>query len=242
MSLIADIFQVLLVDDNNDVIATTTLTEANIDVSVSENEVRGGRGNALLGILHSDRDININLTDPEFRYDWLAKQLGKDIVVGTGVAYAMPKWYEVVDNAGSFEITLDKTPLTSDHGLKVFDKDGVELTATVSTNVVTLTGVAAGDKVEVRTYKYETTASAETIEIDNKTFAKGVKCILETLEIDGEENPTHMVQYQFDNSLPNGSFAINTSSERTAQSQSFALRVIKPKDSDVVGRVIREAI
>lgn len=235
MSLVADVFDVLLIDkETNEVVATTTLTEANIEVSVTENEVRGGKNNNLIGILHAGRDININLTDAEFRYEWLAKQLGQDIKTGAGIAYAMPKFY-TVDEAGV--ITLEHEPIEG--SVKVFDINGKEITGTVSGNTVTLTGVQPGDKVEVRTYKYQTDANTETIEINNKVFAKGVMCILETLEIDGEENPLSKIQYQFDKAVPSGNFTINTASERTAQTQQFDLRVIKPQNSDVVGRVLR---
>jgi hypothetical protein len=249
MPLIADIFLVNLVDDNNDVIATSTLQEGNLEVSVSENDVRGGRGNALLAVLHSDRDIAINLTDAEFRYDWLAKQLGQDIVTGAGTAYAMPKWYTTVDGAGTGtdpEITLDKTP-SDTATLAIYNESGQKVTGfTVSGSVVDFTSaspaVGVGDNMDVRTYTYATSAQAETITIDNTIFAKGVKAILETLEIDSEENPTHKLQYQFDKAIPSGNFSINTSSERTANTQAFNLRVVKPATSNVVGRVVREPI
>jgi hypothetical protein len=251
MPLIADIFLVNLVDENNDVIATSTLQEGNLEVTVSENDVRGGRGNALLAVLHSDRDIAINLTDAEFRYDWLAKQLGQDIVTGAGTAYAMPKWYTAADidtaTAGDQPgITLDKTPSDST-SLAIYNESGVKITGfTVSGATVDFAvaspAVAVGDLVDVRTYIYATSAQAETITIDNTVFAKGVKAILETLEIDSEENPTHKLQYQFDKAIPSGNFSINTSSERTANTQAFNLRVVKPATSNVVGRVVREPI
>lgn len=251
MSLIADVFDVILVDNDGDVIATTTLTEANIEVSVKENDVRGGKGNQLLGILHSDRDIAINLTDAEFRYEWMAKQLGQDVVTGAGVAYAMPKWYEVVDldDIGpetDLGFTLEHAPLTTDSGLKLFDDTGKELVLTtdytISGSKVIIVGGVLGEMVEVRVYKYATVATTETIEIDNSVFAKGVKCILDTIEIDGEENPTHSIQYQFDRALPSGNFTINTASERTAQTQAFNLRVVKPANSTKVGKVLRVPI
>lgn len=244
MALIADVFDVLLIDSDGDVICTTTLTEANIDVSVQENDVRAGKGNQLIGILHSDRDIAINLTDAEFKYEWLAKQLGQDITTGEGVAYAMPKWYEAVDLEGTaIGFTLDHTPLTTDSGLIIFDESGNKVAETsgytIDDNVVTIVNGVAGDKYEVRTYKYATDEATQTIEIDNSVFAKGVKCILETLEITGDEEPVATLQYQFDKALPTGNFTINTASERNAQTQAFNLRVIKPKHSTKVGKILR---
>lgn len=242
MALIADVFDVTLIDtDTNDVIATTTLQEANIEVSVSENEVRAGKGNALLATLKVSRDITISLTDAEFKYEWLAKQLGQDVKTGAGIGYAAPKWYTATGTS-TITITLDKTP-KSKASLVIYDADGVKVpdaNYTLSTSTVTFTtGVTAGEEVEVRTYQFDTPATTQTIEFDSKVFAKGFKAILETVEIDGDETITHVLQYQFDSALPDGNFSVNTASERNAATQAFNLRVLKPKNSSVVGRLLR---
>ncbi|MFW6002688.1 MAG: hypothetical protein ACOCQD_05045 [archaeon] len=241
--LIADVFDVVLQDSDGDVIATTSLQEANIDVSVQENDVRAGKGNQLIGILHSDRDIAINLTDAEFKYEWLAKQLGQDIKTGAGIGYAMPKFYTATENTDTMEIELDEEPLSTDSGLKIYDADGEEIVEatgyTISGSTVELLEAAEGDRIEVRTYKYNTDEGTETIEIDNSVFAKGVVCILETLEIDGEENPKNKIQYQFTNALPSGNFTVNTQSERNASTQAFDLRVVTPSTSTKVGKILR---
>lgn len=247
MGLIADVFNVVLVDEaTNDVIGTTTLQDANIEVSVSENEVRAGQGNALIATLHVSRDITISMTDVEFKYDWLAKQLGQNVTTGAGVGYAMPKWYTTADGADTGvdpEITLDKTP-SDTASVAIYNESGVKITgAVVTTNKVDFTAaspaVAVGDKVEVRTFKYATPATTQTIEFDSKVFAKGLKAILETVEIDGDETITNVLQYHFDSAVPEGNFSISTASERNAATQAFNLKVIKPKTSSVVGRLLR---
>jgi hypothetical protein len=243
MAFIADVFNVTLIDTaTNDVIATTTLTDASIDVKVTENEIRGGQGNTLLGTLHVSRDITVSLTDIEFRYDWLAKQLGQDVQTGAGVAYAAPKFYTVIDNTGTLKITVDKTPSDS-NSLAIYDKDGVKISKTaytVSGSAITFTtGVVAGDSVEVRTYTYATDAQTQTIVFDSAVFAKGMKAILETVEISGDENITHTLQYQFDSCVPDGNFNIQTKSSKEAAAQAFGLKVIKPETTTVVGRLLR---
>lgn len=242
--LVADVFLVSLIDDAGEVIATSTLQEANIEVSVQENEVRGGRSNQLLAILHSDRDIQISLNDSEFRYDWLAKQLGQTISTGAGIAYAQP--YEVIAS-GTTTITATlpadaPTPKATGHQMYVWNATTkAKVTGfTIATKTITFpSGASAGDVLEVRTYIYDSAAGTQTINIDNAVFAKGLKAILETIEIDNDETPKYRLQYQFDETLPSGNFSINTSSERTANAQGFNLRVIKPKGSSVVGRVLR---
>jgi hypothetical protein len=247
MGLIADVFDVTLIDEaSGEVIGTTTLQDANIEVSVSENEVRAGKGNALIATLHVSRDITISMTDAEFKYEWLAKQLGQDVVTGAGVGYAMPKWYKAVegtDPATDPEITLDKVP-TDPTSIAIYNEEGIRITGfTVTGSTVDLTtatpAVATGDDVEVRTYKFATPANSQTILFDSKVFSSGVKAILETVEIDGDETITHVLQYQFDSAVPEGNFSISTASERNAATQSFNLKVIKPKTSSVVGRLVR---
>lgn len=246
MALIADVFDVVLVSEDGDVVATTTLQEANIEVSVSENEVRAGKGNTLIATLKVSRDIAISLTDAEFKYDWLAKQLGQDVKTGAGVAYASPRWYTTVDGeevGTNPEITLAKNP-SDQASLAIYNKDGVRINGfTLETNKVDFTGatpsVVIGEEVEVRTFKYATPAETQTIDFDSKVFAKGVKAILETVEIDGDENIVNTLQYIFDSCVPDGNFSVNTASERNAATQTFNLKVIKPKTSSVVGRLLR---
>ncbi|KAA9007388.1 hypothetical protein F4V43_02555 [Paenibacillus spiritus] len=245
MALIADVFDVIVKSKaTGDVIGTTTLSEAGIEVSVQENEVRAGKGNALIATLHVSRDIQINLTDMQFRYDWLAAQLGQDIKTGAGVAYSMPKWYTVATESSNKVITLDNAPTNID-SLVIYDASGAKLVKTtdftLSTNKVTIlkAGIAAGTKVEVRTYTYATPANTQTIMIDNSVFAKGVEVILETVEIDSTENITARLQYQFTSAVPSGNFTVSTQSERNAASQTFNMKVVKPEDSTVVGQVVR---
>jgi hypothetical protein len=244
MAFIADVFDVTLIDPvSGDVVATTTLQDATIDVKVTENEIRGGKGNTLLGTLHVSRDITISMTDVAFRYDFLAKQLGQDIKTGSGIGYASPKFYTVQDNAGTLTITLDKTPADTST-LAIYDADGVKISSSaysVATKTVTFTnGVAGGDQVEVRTYTYATDAQTQTIEFDSAVFAKGLKAVLSTVEIQGDETITHSIQYIFDNCVCDGNFSIATKSSKEAATQAFGLKVIKPETTTVVGRFIRE--
>ncbi len=52
--------------------------------------------------------------------------------------------------------------------------------------------------MEVRTYVYDTPATTQEFEIDNKVFAKGLKAVLETWEVDAaEELPIAKIHYKF---------------------------------------------
>lgn len=240
MGLVADVFKALIIDSAGNVLAKDTLQDANIVAEVQKNDVTGGQGDGLIAVLHGRKDINVTMTDPTWQMENLALHLGQDIVVGAGKAYAMPKWYTVEDSTGTKSIELENAPIANT--LKIYLDDGTPLGGfTVSGKKVTISDIAVseGEKVEVRTYEYQTSATAETLEIDLTKFPKDAKLVLETLEIDEDEQPLAILQYQFDRVKPDANFAINTASAREASNTESTFRVMKPKDSTVVGRLIR---
>lgn len=248
MGFIADVFDCVIIDNTTgETAGSTTLSSSNISIEVQENEIRAGRGNTLQGVLHSSRDISVETEDVHFKYDWLARKVGQSITTGAGVGYATPKNYTV---SGTSTITLDNAPLTgASDPIKIYDDAGVLMTKvasapaagqfSVSAAVVTFNAGMNAKIVEVRTYKYNTSASTQKIDIDTTTFAKGCTLVLETIEIDENEVPKFKVQWQFPVALPNGSFTLNTASERNAAAQSASFRIAKPATSNVVGTVLR---
>ena len=248
MSLVADCFNVLLIDDTGKIFASTTLQSADIDIKVDSKEIRAGRGDALISVLHSGRQVDIKLAEATFKYDWIAKQLGTTIgAAGATTAWAMPKFYTAATTTG-VTITLDPKPISNTltvSAIEIYTSAGVLVPAAnysmvASTGVVTFTsGVVASDIVEVRGYKYTTAATATTVTIDNVSFADGVICVLETLEIDEDETNLAKIQYIFDEVLPSGNLNISTKKERDASITNVELKAIKPRTSDTIGRVIR---
>lgn len=241
MSLIADIFDVLIVDDTGEMLASSSLSSADINIQVNSTEVRAGRGDALIAVLHSGRQVDITLAEVEFKWDWLAKQLGQTATTGAVEIWALPKWYKAVDTSGTITITLDNEPIATNSGIKIYGSDGQAITTfTVSAKKVTFaSGVNGGDAIEVRGYKYTSPATASEIIIDNISFADGVKCILETIEIDEDETQLSKVQYIFDEALFDGNINIQTKKERDAIVTNVALKAVKPRTSNTIGRVIK---
>ena len=245
MSLVADVFNVLLIDDTGTIFASTTLQSADIDIKVDSKEVKAGRGDALISILHSGRQVDIKLSEATFKYDWLAKQLGTTVgSAAATTAWAMPTFYTAATTTG-VTITILPLPLATLSGIEIYSSAGVLLapatySVVAATGVVTFTsGVVAGAIVEVRGYKYTTASTATTVTISNATFADGVICVLETLEIDEDETNLAKIQYIFDEVLPSGNFTISTKKERDANISNFELKAIKPRTSDTIGRIIR---
>lgn len=243
MVLVADVFDATLIDNSTGkVYATGTLTTGNIEFAVNANEVRAGKGNELIGIIHAGRNITLTLTDAEVRNDWIAAQLGQEIKTGAGVAYAAPKFQEVINAADTLTVTLGQTPIAD--SVKIYTEDNAEITGfTLTDKTVDFTAatpaVEAGQTVEIRTYQYATDAETQTIDIDNSVFAKDVTAILSTWEIDEKtEVPVRTIQYQFPAAKPDGNFTVETTSERNAITQQMVLQVIKPKNSTKVGKYI----
>jgi hypothetical protein len=250
MSLIADCFDVLLVDNTTgSMIASTTLSSADINITADEKEVRAGRGDALIAVLHSGRKVDVKLSEVTFKYDWIAQQLGQTVGdAAATTAWALSKWYECVDIDGAevgtaIGFTLDEIPLATGSGLKIYDSTGKEVALTTGYTItgkeVTITTGVIGDRYEVRGYKYTTAATATTINIDHTSFAKGVTCVLETLEIEEDESELAKVQYIFESILPSGNVTISTKKERDANVTDFTFKAIKPKDATCIGKVIR---
>ena len=239
--LVADVFDAVVIDNTDGSVAgSTTLQTGNIDVAVSEVEVRSGKGNALQAVLHIQRDINVSLTDVEWKMEWLEKQLGTSTTTGSDVGYAMPTWYTV---NGSKQITLPATPITAtpaDAGIKVYDTDGKEITnVSINGAIIELSTASEGDEVEVRTYKYNTPSTTQVLNFEADKFAKGCTLVLSTFETDENESHPFELQYQFPTAIPVGNFQINTSSEKNAATQTFDLKIVKPTSTTVAGKLLR---
>ncbi|MCK9576060.1 MAG: hypothetical protein M0R51_09050 [Clostridia bacterium] len=242
MGLICDVFDVNLYTDTGEMIASTTLQSADMKISVDEKEIRAGKGDALVAILHSARKVDISLAEIEFKWDWIANQLGQTATTAAVDVWAVPKFYTAVSDTG-IKITLDETPKNDETDIRIYTSAGVLIantTYSIEGKVVTFaSGVEEGQIVEVRGYIYTSAATASTVLIDNTSFADGLKCILTTIEIDSDETPIYTIQVQLDECLPSGNFELNTKSARDASVSNFTFKAIKPRTSDNLGRIIR---
>lgn len=245
-TLIADVFDAAFYQGGKLGFTSDTLTDASIEVKVNEKEVRGGKGNGLIATLHSGRDITIKMTDPVFRFETLAMQLGQDIVIKEGIGYCMIRYKTVEDKGGKLGITLDKQPLDQTK-VELYCK-GEKLTETTDYKISGLeveftTGkVKALDKITVNPYAYKSEADSEVIEISSDVFASGGKLVLETIELNEKEIPTARLFYVFENALPTGNFSINSKAEKDASPLAVELKIAKPADDTKVGYILREPI
>lgn len=238
MGLICDVFKAILRYEG-ETIGVGLLQNANIEVQTQNNDLRADRGGNVVAVIHGAKDINITLTTADMNYAILSRILGQNITTGAGIAYHMP--ITLTASGATPKISLPEVPLATDHRMVVYKADGTKVsTFTVSGSDVTFTtGVVAGEEVTVAGYRYNTSAQTQTIDINASSFPKDMEVILETLEVTQGEVVTHRIQYQFNKVIPDGNFSINTASERNAVTQDLTLRVLKPFNSDIMGKVLR---
>src|ERR1035437_5196583 len=243
MAMIAKIFKALLIDNvTKDEFATATLEEAGVTIDSATQDVEGGGG--LVSVLHLPKKESINLKDVRFHFDILAKQLGCDIVIGAGEAYAFPVDKTIVLDATVKTITLPQTPKTSAN-VKLYKANTTTAIAntdyTITGTDVEFTGIAyeEGDIISVGSYIYATSATTGTITINNSAYRHGITCVLETLEIDELELPLNTIQIVLDKCVFDGSVKIDTKTKTDAVRHDFNLKCLNKIGEDIAGRIVR---
>ena len=59
-----------------------TLTESTFGFTISSEEIRGGKGNALIGKYYHDSGLTVQITDSCFKLEYIAANLGVDLQKG----------------------------------------------------------------------------------------------------------------------------------------------------------------
>lgn len=88
----------------------STLTESTFSFSITAEEIRGGKGNALFGKYFHDSNLNVTLTDAMFNLQYMAASLGVNVEQG-GIS-VMEEELAVVSAGGSVDLT--ETPIAFD--------------------------------------------------------------------------------------------------------------------------------
>lgn len=162
-------------------IAAGTLSSHSIDMSTDVNDLRGGRGNKLIGRLKSNKNVSVTIEDLEQTPEFQALVSGAEIKTGSITAYVMPKEVRYVTGG----ITLEHTPLEAKIPCQIL-KNGSKVEGTVSGTKLTIaTGAEEGDVILVGAYTYNAT-SAKHFKVQAGKFAENVTVVLEEDVYDGE--------------------------------------------------------
>lgn len=147
----------------NDLIGVAkTLTESTFSFSITAEEIRGGKGNALFGKYFHDSNLNVTLTDAMFNLQYIAASLGVNVEQG-GLSVKEEE-LAVVSGGGSVELT--ETPVAFDGTLIGWYKlptDTEWTVGTISGQSMTITGGAANTHYCVKYFYQNENAKSITI-------------------------------------------------------------------------------
>ena len=161
---LAGVGRALLFDGNNLIGVAKTLTESTFNFSISNEEVRGGSGNALWGKYFHDSNLAVTLTDAMFRLEYVAANLGVDINMGGLSVYESPAQGESVGSGGV--VTLTNTAVAFNGSVIAWYKKPADANwqiATVTGNKITIPGYQEGDAYCVKYFYQNPNARSITI-------------------------------------------------------------------------------
>lgn len=161
-------------------IAAGTLSSTSIDMSVDASDLRGGRGNKIIGRLKTNKNVSVTIEDLEQTPEFQALVSGAEIKSGSITAYVMPKEVRYVTSG----ITLEQTPIETKIPCQIL-KNGSKVEGTVAGGKLTVTGATEGDVILVGGYTYNAT-SAKHFKVQAGKFAENVTVVLEEDVYDGE--------------------------------------------------------
>jgi hypothetical protein len=144
-----------------------TLLDSSIETSLSNTDVRAGRGNPIIYVAYHSPEMTIQVSDAQWNLDLLSKNVGSDVVTGNNVFTE-----EQVTLGAAGAGTVVGTPIANAaFGSSIFGwvtlKDGETVEkVTFSTKDFTCVGGAEGDVVTVRFYNLDSASRSLTIRAD----------------------------------------------------------------------------
>ena len=178
---LAGVGRALLFDGNNLIGVAKTLTESTFNFSISNEEIRGGQGNALFGKYFHDSNLGITLVDAMFKLEYLAANLGVDINMGGLSIYESPSAGEVVGAGGV--ITLTNAPTLMNGSLLAWYKKPSDanwsiatITQSGSSYTITIPDGVAGDVYCIK-YFYQN-ENARSIIINTQYVPKTLHLVI----------------------------------------------------------------
>lgn len=54
-------------------------TDSNVNIQTTQNQIRAGQQNAVIGVLTSERTIDVSFSTPEWKAEFLAANIGEKI-------------------------------------------------------------------------------------------------------------------------------------------------------------------
>lgn len=84
----------------------TANTDSQVNIQTTQDQIRAGQNNVVIGAVTSEKTIDISFSTPEWKIEFLATNIGETIQVGTFAFEVTGKTYAITEN----KITLDSKP------------------------------------------------------------------------------------------------------------------------------------
>ena len=151
-----------------------TELDSSIETTLSNTDVRGGKGNQLQYIFYHTAELKATITESQFSLDYLALNVGSSINVGSDMY--IDETITLVAGGG----TVTGVPVATTAGIKygwVTFSDGTIERVTFSGSTFTTSQISSTDTVCVRYYNNE--ASARQIKITADMIPATIKLVME---------------------------------------------------------------
>jgi len=209
-------------EDDNLLFQGKTLLDSSIETSLSNSEIRGGRGNQLQGIYYHTATMNVNITDAQWNLDFLANTVGDSIATGNNV-YAEETVTLGVAGAG----TVTGTPLAIQGAVLYgwIKHDGVDVIERVTFTGQAFTSSVGAENDIVCIRFYELNSAARSVNINANVIPANVRLVLEAQlnSSDASTNVIGSIQIIVPKASLSGSFTISMTPDGVASTPISAM-------------------
>jgi hypothetical protein len=213
LTSVADVY--LYDEDDNLFALAKTLVDTSLESALSETEIRGGKGNALLYKYFHSGALTLTLTDAQFNLGLLAGTLGQTLVTGTNV-YTEENVTLGIAGAGTVTGTPLAVQTATVYGWVTLVDGTVERVSFTGSNF-TSSG-AQNDIVCVRYYVAD--AAARELIIPAQAVPGVYRCVLDAQLASGDASASNIIG-KVEITIPkltlSGSFTIGMTADGVSQ-------------------------
>lgn len=228
----------LLIDEETGLELYSVSLETHAINQTAESElVKAGQNNDTFLEIKKDKEITIELVDIQQKRDWEALKLGGQLETRKVKVSAFPRNYTVGGSTAK-EIDLEYTPVGGSKPV-VYNKktnkplpDG-EVTLSSKKLTITSSDINKGDIVFVGSYFHE--VEAEAIDIKNESNVPNMRLELDIPKFGSDNKVKYMKKVVFYKVSLGEDFSMEGSSERSKQSTTHTMTVLKHPDHDSLG-------
>lgn len=200
--------------DDNLLFTGTTLLDTSIETTLSNTDVRAGKGNQLQYIYYHTAEMNITVNEAQFSLEFLALNTGSDIKTGEDV------FIEESVTLANGQGTVKQDPLALSgqtiYGWVTFS-DGTIERVTFTGKAFTVSNGNSNDTVCIRYYTQVTSARSITINAD--MLPSTIRLVMEAqlCSSDSTTNKIGTVQIEIPKASMTGAFTLSMTPDSVAQ-------------------------